>query len=161
MASQVSFTVYATPVPQGSMKSFIIKGKWGAKDRSIVTSDNKKLKPFRGQVTETAMAVLSEKGIAQPFAGKHVPVSILADFYLAKPQSVAKKRVHPSVKPDLDKLIRSLCDAMTGVIFSDDAQIVEFNVRKKYGSPERVEVSITILEGGFDVKEQCTSQTLF
>ena len=146
MASQISFTVYATPVPQGSMKAFVLPGKWGAKDRAILTSANKKLKPFRGEVTRTAMAAMSERDIAEPFAGKHIPVSIVADFYIAKPASVTKKRYYPSVKPDLDKLIRSLCDAMTGVIYTDDAQIVEFNVRKRYGSPERVEVAATILE---------------
>ena len=35
---------------------------------------------------------------------------------------------------------------MTGVLYADDAQVVELSVRKHYGSPERVEVSVAVLE---------------
>ena len=139
--SEVRFTAYVTPTPQGSMKGFVLPGKWGAKPRAILTSDNKKLKPYRGEVTREAMVALGKAGIAEPFAGKHVPVSIVLEFYFQKPESVPKKRQHPSVKPDLSKLIRSTEDAMTGILYTDDAQIVSIVARKHYGTPERVEVT--------------------
>jgi Holliday junction resolvase RusA-like endonuclease len=143
---QVKFTAYVRPEPQGSMKAFIVKGKWGAKDRATITSDNKKMKPYREVVTLTAINALKDSGLQAPVAGKHVPVSLVLDFYLAKPPSVPKKRTRMVVKPDLSKLVRSTEDAMTGILYVDDAQIVEESVRKHYGVPERVEVSMTILE---------------
>jgi len=142
---QVKFTVYARPVPQGSMKGFVIKGKWGAKDRAILTSDNSKLKPFRGEVTREAMVALRNAGLSEPMAEKHVPVSIVMDFYLERPASIPKKRKEMVVKPDCDKICRSTIDALTGILYADDAQIVEISARKHYGVPERVEVSATII----------------
>jgi Holliday junction resolvase RusA-like endonuclease len=145
--SQIKFVTYCRPQPQGSTRAFIAKGKWGAADRAIVTSDNKNLKPYRDQVTQAAMAALGEAGFQQPMAAKHVPVAVVMDFYLEKPPSVPKKRSLMVVKPDLSKLVRSTEDSLIGILYADDAQIVEAVVRKHYGVPERVEVSVTILEG--------------
>ena len=33
---------------------------------------------------------------------------------------------------DLDKLLRSTCDAMTGILFDDDRQVVSINAIKRY-----------------------------
>jgi len=142
---QVKFTVYAKPVPQGSMRGFVVKGKWGAKDRAVLTSDNSKLKPFRGEVTREAMVALRDAGLSEPMAEKHVPVSLVIDFYFQRPASTPKKRKEMVVRPDADKCIRGLLDSLTGVIYADDAQVVEISARKHYGVPERVEVSATIM----------------
>jgi Holliday junction resolvase RusA-like endonuclease len=146
--SQLKFTVYAKPVPQGSMKGFVIPGKNGAKARAILTSANSKLRPYRGEVIREAMDALFRANIAEPMAGKHIPVSLVLDFYLERPPSAPKKRREMVVKPDLSKLVRSTEDAMTGVIYADDAQVVEMSLRKHYGSPERVEISVTVLHDG-------------
>jgi Holliday junction resolvase RusA-like endonuclease len=143
---QIKFVAYCTPQPQGSMKGFVLPGKNGAKGRAILTSANPKLKPYRGEITREAMSALSEAGITEPMAAKHVPVSLIIDFYLARPASIPRKRTELVVKPDLSKLIRSTEDAMTGILYADDAQIVELSVRKHYGSPERVEISARIQE---------------
>lgn len=124
--------VYVHPEPQGSAKAFVV-GK-----RAVVTSDNKKLKPYRSEVTRVA---LSHCVSPTPLAGKHVPVTLYVDFYIDRPQSAPKKRVGMIVKPDLDKLVRATLDALTGVIYVDDAQVVSINARKMYGSPERVEIT--------------------
>lgn len=143
---QVKFTVYATPIPQGSMKGFVLPGKGGAKPRAILTSDNTKLKPYRGEVTREAMVALRNAGMQEPMAARHVPVSMVIDFYLSRPPSVPRKRTEMVVKPDLSKLVRSTEDAMTGILYVDDAQVVELSVRKHYGLPERVEVSVSVLD---------------
>jgi Holliday junction resolvase RusA-like endonuclease len=144
--NEIRFTAYCTPQPQGSMKGFVLPGKWGAKPRAILTSDNKKLKPYRGEITREAMVALRDAGVAEPFAAKHIPVRMVIDFYLERPPSVPKKRKGMVVKPDLSKLIRSTEDAMTGILYVDDAQIVELSVRKHYGTPERVEIWATIVD---------------
>jgi Holliday junction resolvase RusA-like endonuclease len=142
---QIKFTVYAKAEPQGSMKGFVSPGKNGMKARAILTSSNSKMKPYRGEVTRSAMVALRDLNGVEPMAGKHVPVSMVIDFYLERPQSIPKKRKFMVVKPDLDKLLRSSVDALTGILYVDDAQIVENSVRKHYGVPERVEISVTIL----------------
>jgi Holliday junction resolvase RusA-like endonuclease len=149
--SEVRFTAFVKPEPQGSSKAFIVKGKWGGKDRAVITSDNKDLKTFRGEVTREAIRALVEANIQRPMAGKHVPVCLVADFYFQRPPSIPKKRTEMVVRPDCDKVLRAATDAMTGVIWEDDAQVVAVTARKYYGTPERVEIRAAIVEEGTEI----------
>lgn len=172
-ASQLTFTVHATPVPQGSMQAFTIPDKAGISDivrkilahsysyeqmykmifemvrrcRPILKSDNPELKEFRQKV---AAAAKNEMWIldlddSKPMAGKHVPVEMVCTFYFERPVS-CKKRLYPAVKPDIDKLLRAVFDSLTGVAYEDDGQVVSLVSRKEYGTPERLEVGLTILK---------------
>jgi len=134
------FITYARPEPQGSMRGFVRNG------RSILTSNNKKMKPYRQEVTNTAQNALLMETAELPLFGKHEPVSIRFKFYFQRPPSIPKKRVELVVKPDIDKIARATCDALTGILYADDAQIVEMTASKHYGTPERVEVSISAVE---------------
>jgi len=142
----IQFTVYARPEPQGSMKGFVLPGKGGRKPRAILTSDNKKLKPYRQELTNTALIALEEAGGGIPFAAKHVPVHLVVDFFLERPVSIPKKRSQMVVRPDASKLLRATEDALTGVLWQDDAQIVSVGMKKHYGTPERVEIQVQLLE---------------
>lgn len=44
-------------------------------------------------------------------------------------------RPWPSSKPDLDKLIRAIGDALTGTVLQDDSRIVAVQAWKEYGVP--------------------------
>lgn len=115
----LTIKVLGIPGPQGS-KSF--KGMRGGK--AIMAESSKKVKPWREAVKWAAM------DFHKHFEG---PVSITMVFTLPRPKSSPKSRLWPDRKPDLDKLIRSTCDALTdsGVI-EDDARIVELNVSKNF-----------------------------
>lgn len=141
---EVKFVAYCKAEPQGSMRGFVMPGKNGAKARAILTSTTKNLKPYRQQLTLAAMEALKAAGMTEPLAEKHVGVKLVVDFFFQKPASVSKKRLYPAVKPDLSKLIRSTEDAMIGILYVDDAQIVEVKARKHYGTPERVEVKALV-----------------
>lgn len=58
------------------------------------------------------------------------PISVRAVFIIAKPKS-AKRREHPVVKPDLDNYLKTL-DALNGIVWKDDSQIVEISGQKIY-----------------------------
>ena len=138
---QLNFTVYCHPEPQGSSKGFPIKranGKIGV----VITSANSKLKPFRHTVAQTAILAAREHGTL-PLAPKGDAVRLSLHFYLDRPASCAK-RMFPVVKPDADKLCRAVLDAVTGILFADDSQVVAVDLEKHYGSPERIEVSMRI-----------------
>lgn len=131
MTEPVRFTVYGTPKAKGSMRAFIVKG------RPILTSTNKALKPWAQSVTQTAIAERMHMHDSQTAVG----VDIV--FWLARPAS-AKRRIFPTVKPDLDKFARAALDALTGVAFEDDSQVVDLIVSKRYGHPERTEFTIRL-----------------
>src|SRR3972149_4411656 len=98
----VTFTVFGTPASQGSTRAFIPKG-W---KRPIVTSTNKKLKPWRQEVAAMGQAAMRDarlEVITRPHA-----VQLNAKFFFSKPKSAKKHSSdHKTTAPDLDKLARS------------------------------------------------------
>lgn len=129
----ISFTVYGKPEPQGSMRAFVIKG------RPIVTSSNKNLKSWRQQVATAALVARDD--VQGPSAAIwEGAVNVMVNFYFDKPKSV--KRTYMTTRPDLDKLVRSVNDALTGIIFKDDSQVVACAAFKFYGSPARAEIQV-------------------
>lgn len=58
------------------------------------------------------------------------PVSMQLTFRLTAPKSV--RREHPTVRPDLDKLVRAVLDALTGLAYKDDSQVVSIQASKTY-----------------------------
>lgn len=77
-----------------------------------------------------------------------IQIKILA--YYAIPKSFSKKKrdaamrgdVTPLIKPDLDNVIKSVCDGLNGVAYDDDKQITFITAAKYYGDPPRVKVVI-------------------
>jgi crossover junction endodeoxyribonuclease RusA len=62
------------------------------------------------------------------------PVGLVITFYLRRPQR-PKDEQHVT-KPDLDKLVRGICDALTGVLYMDDAQVNWLAASKHYAITE-------------------------
>lgn len=136
-SDSIRFTVLGTPRPQGSMRAFWKPGM----QQPVVTSDNKKLKPWRQEMAATAMEYA--QGRTLPVFGDSVPVEVTLNFYFSRPKSATeKKRPAMTVKPDSDKLLRAVLDSLKGILVHDDAQIIEFHVRKHYGGPDRVEIEL-------------------
>jgi len=65
-------------------------------------------------------------------------IGAVVNFYLSTPKK--KRHQSPIGKPDLDNLEKPLWDAMQGVFFQDDAQIIEKTITKVYSDNPRVEV---------------------
>lgn len=136
MPESLMFNVYGKPEPQGSVRAFMIGG------RPRITSDNPKMKIFRSEMTRVAREAVREAGAEEPMFAKHEPVAVSFDFIFRKPESVSKKRTHCVVRPDADKLTRMACDALTGSVWHDDAQVVAIVARKLYGAVEGVRVRV-------------------
>lgn len=120
-------TVVGIPQAQGSAKAFMPKGG----RFPVVTSSNPKLRGWRHLVADAAGRAVEASGIAV-IEG---PVRVVAEFYLPRPKALGKKPSPPHVKaPDLDKLQRSIGDAMSGVVFRDDSQITGWKVSKFYAA---------------------------
>lgn len=123
------FTVDGVPVPQGSKTGFV------AGNRAIVTDQNAKtLKPWRQTVSSAARAAHQGDRVEGP-------VLLVVEFRFLQPKSV--RREFPSVKPDLDKLLRALMDGITDSgLWRDDAQVVTTHMSKRYADRAGVHVQI-------------------
>ena len=110
----IDFTVSGQPRPQGSKNIY----------RGRLVESAKGLKEWREAVAKEAAK--------QNFYTDQA-VEVLVHFYLERPKTV--KRERPSVKPDIDKLLRAIGDALTGTVVKDDSQIVSVSAKKEYGEP--------------------------
>jgi Holliday junction resolvase RusA-like endonuclease len=79
------------------------------------------------------------------------PVSVCLTAYLRIPQSVSKKRradmlsgaERPTKKPDGDNLAKLTMDALNGVCWRDDVQVVDLTVKKFWSDEPRLVVEIS------------------
>lgn len=120
--TEVHFTAYGLPVPQGSTRAFVVKG------RAVTTSANSNLRPWRDTVASAARTQMALDD-AEAIPG---PVAVAAHFYLPRPKSRPKRDLHPDRRPDLDKLLRGVLDGITGPVIADDAQVCRVVTSKDY-----------------------------
>ena len=50
--------------------------------------------------------------------------------------------IKPTKKPDADNIVKIICDALNGIAYKDDTQVVELEITKVYGELEKVIVEI-------------------
>lgn len=113
--------VEGSPAPQGSKRAYVVKG------RAVLIEDNKRTKPWRAAITLTARVEANR----QKWTTTDQPVELDVTFLIPKPAT--SRRAYPSVKPDLDKLLRALLDGLTDAnIWKDDSQVVSLIARKVY-----------------------------
>ena len=130
----LSFMVLGYPEPQGSIKAFTPKGA----RFPTLTSDNADLKPWRQDVSLQALRAMK----ASRYEVSAEAVELALSFYFAKPRSAPKILIHKITRPDLDKCTRAILDALKGIIYLDDSQVVAFTCEKEFGLPERAEILV-------------------
>ena len=148
MARNIAFFVAGIPVHKGSAKGFVVKNKVTGKSRAIITQDNRKDQlPWA-----SAIAV----GAQQHHQGDlyRGPVKLSLWFVFPRPKShygTGKNKdvvrstasMHHIIKPDMDKLLRCVKDALTAVVWVDDCQVCEYGrMGKSYGEKPGVYVTI-------------------
>jgi len=124
----ISVFVAGVPGPQGS-KSFkgMRKGKKG-QPIPILAESSAKVAPWRDAVTR---AMIGE--------GQHISgaIHLMLEFVMTRVQSEPKGWTrHHTKTPDLDKLIRSTCDAIsTSGAWEDDSRICRLDAIKRTAEP--------------------------
>ncbi len=130
--SGVAFFVAGIPAPQGSKRAFV-RG-----NRAVLVESSAKVRPWRDAVRHEAADAMNG---AVPWDGA---VTVTVTFYFPKPASV--RRPLPTVRPDLDKLIRSTLDGLKdGGAYTDDARVVQIVPAKVYGARPGAAVTVRFL----------------
>lgn len=113
------FVVYGKPIEQGSMTSF-----QDPHTGRLVMKHTEGLPQWRKTVAYAAR--LSMRGRAP--VGKHKPLLMGCEFRFARPAAgkpgSAMALDFPTLGHDFDKLKRAIGDALTGVVYHDDGQII-------------------------------------
>lgn len=122
--------VYGEPQQKGSTRMVPVKG------RLVVTSDNPRLRAWERAVLVAARVVA--RALVPP------PVALDVEFRLPLTKArQAQLRRRPDARgelhvttPDLDKLVRGVCDPLSGVLYEDDKQIARVRAVKRYARPD-------------------------
>ena len=136
---RVSFVVYSRAAPQGSKRHV---------GNGVMIESSKRVKPFRADVRKAA-----ESAALPPDWPMAAPMRVGMRFHFARPKShfkgngVALSKSAPEEATshglgDLEKLARSVNDALSGVLFNDDRQVVEMHLAKAYDSEDLVIISV-------------------
>lgn len=85
-----------------------------------------------------------------PHEPLETPLSITLIFHIGVPKSYSKKRTTdcltgkewPTKKPDVDNVAKAFLDAMNGIVYKDDVQVIRLHVYKKYSIDPHVHITI-------------------
>ena len=136
---RVSFVVYSRAAPQGSKRHV---------GNGVMVESSKRVKPFRADVRKAAESV-----VLPPDWPMSAPMRVGFRFHFARPKShfkrdgVALSKSAPEEATshglgDLEKLARSVNDALSGVLFDDDRQVAEMHLAKAYDSEDLVIIAL-------------------
>lgn len=137
----ITFSVPGLPAPGGSKNAFVVAGK------AHLVDDAKNNAPWRSVV---ALAAKTAMGGEPPFDG---PLFLEVIFTMLRPKNhyrggrrggdlTRSAPPFPATKPDATKLIRALEDALTGICWFDDSQVVSQRVDKRYGEEPGAAVNV-------------------
>ena len=138
MDKSISFTIPIVPVGQRRARA-CVRGRHAAvyKDKVQELAEN---------VLMTCLAACRPK---EPLRGS---LRLTIRAFLPVPASKPKRWkaqalngfIGPTTKPDLDNMVKHLCDCLTQMrFFEDDRQIVQLDAVKMYSAEPRWEVEIT------------------
>lgn len=125
----MKFTIPGTPVAKGRPRT----GRYGT------------YTPQKTVEYENLVKIAAPQG--EPLQGA---LRARIELYFPIPKSKPKKQreamqageIRPTKKPDCDNCIKSITDALNGIAYTDDSQIVSIECEKWYSDRPRAEVMI-------------------
>lgn len=117
---RVRVVAFGVPQPKGSHR-MVGRSKKGS---PILVNDAKGYKAWHNNVMVCGIEQMLRARLYKPLDG---PLLGRFVFTMPRPESAAA-RLRPDTPPDLDKLLRAVCDALKqGRVIHDDSRIVELS----------------------------------
>ena len=134
---QITYSVPGEPRGKG-------RPKFARRGNFVKTYTDAKTASYEDQIRFYALKAMGDSKVIEG------AVRVFVSIRMAVPKSYSKKRREaclsgsekPLKKPDWDNVAKSICDAMNGIVYGDDTQIVEAHVTKQYAAQSQVVVLI-------------------
>lgn len=115
--------------------------------KGVMLYDPKKVKQFKIAVGNMARVQMKQNEWERL---EDRPLMLDVTFYRPIQQSISKvehdrrarHEVLPIVKPDNSNYLKSLEDALNGIVWKDDALITDIRARKRYAEQPRIEIEV-------------------
>lgn len=139
------FVVIGIAKPGGSKRGFV-----NPKNGRVIITEDSKNRSWRQEVAQAGAVAMAGR---EPELGA---LAVTFTFVRPRPRGhfgtgrnagVVKTGApaFPITRPDVLKLARAAEDALTGIVWRDDSQIVDERLLKVWGAPERLEVVVRAL----------------
>lgn len=106
----------------------------------VRTYDAKQSVDYKSWVKHCAIEVMKKQGAG--IIPRDIPLHMILNVVIARPKSAPKKRLCPVVKPDLDNIQKTIQDALEGITYQADQQIISIRSVKRYGECDSVTVTL-------------------
>lgn len=130
----IKFVIHTTPTGKGRPRVVIAKGKPHA------------FTPLRTMIAEQEIKMAVYQRYKELPFSPGTPLRLSVVFYMARPKSLPKQVTEHTKKPDIDNLLKTLMDGLSGYLVHSDAEVVQIIASKRYGSPARIEFEVEELE---------------
>ena len=134
-----------------SKLQFVVPGSPVGKGRPRFRSFNGHVSTYTPKETQEAesrvKSAFLESG-GKPFGDSPVGIEVVAYFPIPKSatrkarEAILAGAVKHTHTPDIDNILKLVCDAINGIAFNDDKQIVVCKAEKRYSDEPRTEVSL-------------------
>jgi Holliday junction resolvase RusA-like endonuclease len=130
-AEPVTITVPGKPQGKGRARAFV-----SPRTGQVGHYTPKNTVEYENQIRAAATVAM---GGRQPLAGPvemvmRAVMAIPTSWPLRKRQQALTGEIKPTTKPDLDNVAKAFKDALNGVAYVDDSQIVRATLEKRYGN---------------------------
>lgn len=139
-----TLTVLGKAEPKGSLRGFVLRGS----RRVVLTDGNPRVRPWMALIRDAAAQWRADQGLADhAIAWPTEPILLDVTVWLPKPKSAPTRRaIQATKKPDVSKIVRAVEDALTGVLYRDDAQITVEIARKDYAARDEQPRTVITVE---------------
>lgn len=124
----LTFTVIGEPVGQGNLS--LSRNRPG--NGQLYHQNGKRLIPWRNAIKWSATGAINRSGMRERFPIIDWAVTLDVTVTLAKPKTSKNEWPITRNDSDWDHYARAVSDALTGVAWKDDSQVVDGATRKTY-----------------------------
>lgn len=112
-----------------------------------MTYDPEKSREYKDYVKRTAQEYAPERLLEGQICLRiDIYKGCLKSFSKKKIEQSERKELRPLTKPDVDNYAKGIKDALNGIIWKDDSQVVDLRVQKFYSKNPRVEIRVKEIE---------------
>ena len=137
MTMMVMFTVYGEPIGKG-------RPRFARRGNFVSTYSPQKTKTYEDEIRMMAKAAMgSSEPLETPVTvAIYIRVGIPASFSKQKRKDAIEGILKPTKKPDADNILKCFLDAMNGIVYLDDKQVVNIHLTKLYAEIPAVEIMV-------------------
>jgi Holliday junction resolvase RusA-like endonuclease len=137
MTMMIMFTVYGDAVGKQ-------RPRFARRGNFVSTYSPQKTKTYEDEIRLMAKAAM---GASEPLetpvtVAIYIRVGIPASFSKQKRKDALEGILKPTKKPDADNILKCFLDAMNGIVYLDDKQVVNIHLTKVYAETPAVEIMV-------------------